>query len=208
MAEAATSSGVPAGGARQRADESVSTSFSRLMRATTSQWGMLTDPPVVAVATAVPAVAVLVALRYGVEGPALWVLWALAALPLAACLVFTVALLGARGRVIDWLAAAPFPVENMNAVLNGLGETLEVTFSGEVPSTERLNADLDKVHSDTFITESVAADHRVELRIGVVDSKRNPALSNHQRYARVRAIVDQALVPLSAAFPIREVRVK
>ncbi|MEJ7732697.1 MAG: hypothetical protein WKG00_26290 [Polyangiaceae bacterium] len=208
MAEAATSTGAPVGGARQRAEESVSTSFSRLMRATTSRWGMLTDPPVVAVATAVPVVVVLVARRYGVEGAALWVLQLVAALPVAAGLLFTLALLGARGRVIEWLAAVPFPVENLNAVLNGLGETLEVTFAGEVPSTERLNADLDKVHSDAFVTESAPAEHRVELRIGVVDSKRNPARSNHQRYARVRAIVDQALVPLSAAFPIREVRIK
>jgi hypothetical protein len=207
MAEAATSSGASAG-ARQRADESVSTSFSRLMRATTSQWGMLTDPPIVAIATAAPVVAVLVARRYGVEGAPLWVLQVLAALPLALGLVFTLALLGARARVVDWLAGVPFPVENMNAVLNGLGDTLEVTFTGEVPSAERLNAELDKVHSDSFVTETAAAEHRVELRIGVVDSKRNPARTNYQRYARVRALVDQALVPLSQAFPIREVRVK
>ena len=207
MAEA-TSAAAPAAGARQRADESVSTSFSRLMRATTSPWGMLTDPPLVAVATAVPAVAVLVARRYDVVGAPLLALEALAALPVVVALLVTLALLGARARVVDWLARAPFPVENMNAVLNGLGDNLEITFGGEVPSTERLNAELDKVHADAFVTESVAAEHRVEVRIGVVDSKRNPARSNHQRYARVTAIVDQVLAPLAGSFPIREVRVK
>lgn len=207
MAEVA-SEVAPAAGARQRADESVSASFSRLMRATTSRWGMLSDPPIVAIATAVPVVAVLVARRYDVQGPALLGLQVLAALPVVVALLVTIALLGARARVVDWLARVPFPVENMNAVLNGLGDTLEVTFGGEVPSTERLNLELDKIHADTFVTESVAAEHRVEVRIGVVDSKRNPAASNHDRYARVCAIVEQALVPLAATFPIREVRVK
>ena len=48
----------------------------------------------------------------------------------------------------------------------------------------------------------------VGIRIGVVDSKRNPAASNHRRYARVVALVEQVLVPLAERHPIASVRVK
>jgi hypothetical protein len=194
--------------ALRRADESVSLKFTRLMKATTSRYGPLTDPPIVSVVTAFSLMALLVARNYGVTGGALTALVVLTLLPVLVAVGLTLSLGNARGAVVDWLARMPFAVENMNAVLNGLGESLEVTFAAEPPATEAINAELDKVHPDSFVTQSSIEERRVEIRIGVVDSKRNPAGSNHERFARVRALVDEVLVPLAQQHPIVEVRVK
>jgi len=194
--------------ALRRADESVSVKFTRLMNATTSRYGVLTDPPIVAVVTALLLMALLVARNYDVGGTTLMALVVLTVLPLLIAVVLTLSLRKARGAVVEWLARLPFPVENMNAVLNGLGESLEITFAGDPPATEAINAELDKVHPDSFVTQSSAEERRVEIRIGVVDSKRNPAASNHQRFARVTALVEGVLLPLAAKQRIVEVRVK
>jgi hypothetical protein len=195
---------------RQRADESIASRFTRLMNATTSPVGMITDPPLVAAATAVLLIAFLAALNMA-GGPLATALGVLAATPFAAALLVSVALLGARRRVVDWLSSVPFPVENMNAILNGLGETLEVTLAGgdgARPTTPELNAELDAVNPDAFVTKFEEGDSAIEIRIGVVDSKRNPARSNHQRFVRVKEIVERVLVPLSKKCPIAVVRVR
>ena len=194
--------------ALRRADESVSLKFTRLMKATTSPYGSLTDPPIVSVVTALVLMAVLVARNLGVRGMLLTLLSVTMLVPLALAVLLTLLLGNARSEVVGWLAKLPFSVDNMNAVLNGLGEALEINFTGDIPVTEALNAELDKVHPDTFVTETSAEQRRVEVRIGVVDSKRNPAGSNHQRFLRVKAIVEQVLVPLSSTHPIATVRVK
>jgi hypothetical protein len=196
---------------RERADQSVSTRFTRIMNATTSPYGVFTDPPVVAILAGVGLIATLGALQVGASTNVVYTLAGLIVLPIAISLVMTIALMGSRKRVVDWIAAVPFPVENMNAVLNGLGEFLEVSFKDGGPAAAELNPELDKVHPDAFVTKVTPEEgvvETVEIRIGVVDSKRNPALSNHERYKRVRAIVDQVLVPLSERRPIVEVRVK
>jgi hypothetical protein len=125
------------------------------------------------------------------------------------------ALTGARARGVDWLAGLPFPVENLNAVLNGLGETLEITFRDAAPAPGALSAGLDRVSPECFVTsgggagDAPAGDPRcMEVRIGVVDSKQNPSGSNHTRYRRVQALVSEVLAPLADKHPIAEVRVK
>lgn len=194
--------------AEQRADQSVSARFTRLMNASTSRWGVLTDPPLVALASSVFLFAFLAALGRD-AGPAVArPLGALLLAPITVALAVSVALRGARRAVVAWLARQPFPVENLNAVLNGLGEGLEVTFAGAVPEAAELNVELDKVHPDAFVTGGVEDARTLEIRIGVVDSKRNPAATNHQRYARVRELVERALVPLAERYPIQSVRVK
>ncbi|MGK4004583.1 hypothetical protein WMF31_18260 [Sorangium sp. So ce1036] len=214
--------------AAQRADESVSVRFTRLMNASASRWGVLTDPPVVSLATGVFLFALLGALGRDAGPTLVRALGALAAAPIAVAVVASVALRGARREVVAWLARQPFPVENMNAVLNGLGEALEVTFAARapgapgaayrdaseaspaaaVPETAQLNAELEKVHPDVFVTGGVEDARTLDIRIGVVDSKRNPAVTNHRRYVRVRAIVERVLVPLAERYPIQSVRVK
>jgi hypothetical protein len=191
-----------------RADQSISERFSRMMRATTSPFGVLTDPIVIAVPTAVGLVALFAMIQYGAPIAAVRAVEVLVALPITGAVVVTMALLGARGRVVGWLAGLPIPVENMNAVLNGLGESLEVTFESACPSSPELNSRLEAVHADCFVLNASPEAKVVEIRIGVVDSKRNPAATNHARYVRVQQIVDRVLVPLHAEQPIVEVRVK
>ncbi len=202
--------------ARSRAAESVAARFTRTMNASTSTWGPLTDPPVLALATGVLFIAFLASLRIVVTASLAPIFGVLAALPFVVGVVVSIGLRGARGRVIDWLAGLPFPVENLNAVLNGLGEGLEITFAESCPSAAEINVLLDAVSPDTFVTkaptltEPAAPAERpvLEVRIGVVDSTRNPTASNHQRYARVKALVDTVLVPLHAQHAVVEVRIK
>jgi hypothetical protein len=192
----------------QRADESVSARFTRLMNASTSPLGVLTDPPLVSLASGVFLLAFLAALGSDAGPVVVRVLLGVTLLPIVMALVVSLALLGARRRVIAWLARQPFPVENMNAVLNGLGEALEVSFAGELPAAAELNVELDKVHPDSFVTETSEDARTIDIRIGVVDSKRNPSVTNHNRYERVCALVDRVLVPLAERHPIASVRVK
>jgi hypothetical protein len=195
-----------------RAEESVSTRFTRIMNATTSRFGVLTDPVVVGVCTAPPLVALVAAVRFEAAPALVTALEGLAAAPLTLAVLLALALRGARAGVVAWLAGLPFPLENLNAVLNGLGETLLVSFTGACPATDELNKLLDPVSAEAFVTErgepKDGENGWVEVRIGVVDDKRNPAASNHRRFERVRALVVEVLVPLGARFPIAEVRVK
>jgi hypothetical protein len=197
--------------ALERADQSVSVRFTRVMNATTSRFGVLTDPSVVGLATAPVAVGLLAALRLEAAPSALLALEILVAVPLGIGVATALSLTSARGRVVRWLADQPFPIENVNALLNGLGEALEVTFREAAPDAKSLNAALDRVSPECFVGRTVedTGDARVvELRIGVVDSKRNPSASNHQRFERVVALVNDVLRPLSATSPIAEVRIK
>lgn len=195
-----------AGMTAAEASELVAERFSRIMNATTSPLGVAGDPPVTAAITAVFLVAYLAARQSDAAPLVQQVLLVLAGLPVAAAILVPLALLGARRRVVAWLAGLPFPVENMNALLNGLGDGLEVTFRGAVPETPQLNAKLDEIHADCFVTDS--KDQTVTIRIGVVDSKRNPAASNHRRYERVLELVERVLVPLHEGRPIDVVRVR
>jgi len=197
--------------ARQRADESISAGFTRVMNATTSRWGIFTDPSIVGLCTAPAAVGLLAAISVDASPGLVRGLEVLAALPLTLALALFVSLRGARARVVAWLAGLPFPVENLNAVLNGLGDALEITFRDPAPAARELNLALDRVSPECFVSKGPDDTHDpavLEVRIGVVDSKRNPSVSNHQRFLRVRALVADVLVPLAGEHPVVEVRVK
>ncbi len=202
--------------ALQRADQSVSERFTRVMNATTSRWGMFTDASIVGFCTAPAFVAWLAATRLEAAPPVVTALAVLATVPVVVAVVLTLSLRGARARVVTWLASVPFPVENMNAVLNGLGEVLEITFRDAAPPGPELNLAVDRVSTECFVTKGAEADQKpapgepavMEVRIGVVDSTRNPSVTNHKRYERVRALVRDVLVPLAERYPVVEVRVK
>jgi hypothetical protein len=196
---------------RARAEESISTRFTRVMNATTSRWGMFTDPSIIGLCTAPVAVALLAAIRVEAAPGLITGLEVLAALPITVAVTLGAALMPARGRVIDWLAGVPFPVENMNGVLNGLGEALEITFTGSGPDVKALNLDLDRISAECFVSRSSEegeAPVAIEIRIGIVDSTRNPSVSNHRRFRRVQELVAEVLIPLGERHPIAEVRVK
>src|SRR5271155_4147975 len=105
-----------------RAEQSISSRFTRVMNATTSRWGVLTDPSMVGLAPAPVAVALLAAVRLEAAPVLVMALGGLAGVPVTVAVLFALSLTRARGRVVEWLATLPFPVENLNAVLNGLGE--------------------------------------------------------------------------------------
>ena len=182
--------------------------FTRAMRAATSPHGMYTDPPIVAVGT---AVTLMVALAIGMQSDnriPMAALAAVALLPLAVSVVLAVSQLSARDKVIDWLTSLPFAVENMNGLLNGVADRLSVRFAATRPDRKTLNAALEAVHEDCFVLEFEGdVDLEVELKIGVLDSKYNPSLAAHRRYRRVRQMITQVLVPIAADHPIDEVRI-
>jgi hypothetical protein len=195
---------------RDHADQSISARFTRVMNATTSRFGVLTDPSLVGLVTAPVLIALLAAVRLDADPGVLTRLEALALVPVCVSVAAALSLRGARARVVEWLATLPFPVENMNAVLNGLGEALEVTFRGPAPAAKDINDALDRVSPECFVSKTgdEGDPHVVELRIGVVDSKRNPSASNHRRLVRVQALVREVVAPLAAQNPVVEVRVK
>ncbi len=198
---------------RERAEQSISARFTRVMNATTSRWGMFTDPSIIGLCTAPVAVGLLAAIRLEAAPGLVTGLEILAALPVTVAVLLALALTGARSQVVAWLASVPFPVENMNGVLNGLGEALEVTFRDGGPDVKALNAALDAVSPECFVSSTfdeapAGSPAVVEVRIGVVDSTRNPSVSNHRRFLRVQALVAGVLVPLAEGHPIAEVRVK
>src|SRR5438045_731370 len=89
--------------ARLRADQSISSRFPRVMNASTSPWGMLTDPPIVALASGVLFLAFLASLSAGTGAAAVRVLGSVSLLPLAVAVLLSIGLTGARSRVVDWL---------------------------------------------------------------------------------------------------------
>lgn len=191
-----------------RGADAVSARFSRVMNATTSPLGLLADPPLVALVTAVLALGWLLAKGREASEGLVTALGALACVPVAVAVLVTASLLGARRGVVAWLDATPFPVENVNALLNGVGEVLEVRFDRDPPAERELNERLERVHPDVFVTATRPEERVIELRIGVVDDKRLSSRSNHARWVRVRRIVDEALRDLDGSAGVAEVRVR
>src|SRR4029079_18900196 len=142
--------------------------------------------PVLALATGIFLILLLASLRISAVESLVPLFAALTAMPVAVAWLVAISLLGARARVIDWLAGLPFPVENLNAVLNGLGDEMEITFATTCPPAAQVNPVLDAVSPDAFVTRAPDAvapaeaappdpatpplDQRIlEVRIGVVD---------------------------------------
>ena len=86
---------------RSRADQSVALRFTRLMKASTSPYGVLTDPPVVAVATAISLMSMLAARQLAAPSSIVVALEAMTLLPVTLAAVLTLTLSGARARVVD-----------------------------------------------------------------------------------------------------------
>ena len=197
---------------RERADGNLVARLSRVMRATCSPWGVLTDPMYVSSATAILVVA-SAALKdrplsqrlFGPDSLAAWTV--VCALPAITALVIYLALGAQRRKLVQWLAGLPFEVQNMNALLNGIAQGLDVRFVGEPPPPDAINPLTEAVHGDCFAVEYNEHEPVVRLNIGVPESKFNPARSNHIRYRRAVRLIDEALVQLSVAHPIALVHV-
>lgn len=181
---------------RARAEESVAQRFTRVMNATPAPWGVLGDLTFASVAAGVVIVAGL-ALSGHLERPSLLApTFALAALPLLVATAASIALRGSRARVVDWLASVPFPIENVNALLAGTGDRLEVELApgAALPERGELQKRLDEVSEQALCTEVDAELRVVKIQLGVVDSKRNPQRTNHERWVRMQAVVERVLL--------------
>jgi len=187
------------------ASQAVAKRFSRAMNASCYRWGVCADPALIGLASAVTILAAL-GLHDRVADRAL--LWGLAALPLAAGIVAMVLMLGARKQVVAWLARVPFAVQNMNGLLNGVGKTMLIRFAGKPPARAALNERLEQVSHDCFALEYEEDDPLVEVSLGVLpDSKINPSGAHYRRLQRVKALVEEVLVPLAREHPIAEVHI-
>lgn len=192
--------------AKKRADESVATRFSRAMNAATSPYGFLTDYAVAAALAALPIVLVVRQASSGALGsPVTVVLVVVAVAPILIAVVLSATLRGAREQVVDWLAGLPFEVDNVNSLLVGLTDEVEITIEGEAPDRRELQPLLDKIHDDALVTSSEGS--TIVVKIGVVESKLLPLRSHHQRWVRFRRVVEEFMVPLSKRLKVVGVRV-
>jgi hypothetical protein len=213
--------------ALEAASERVARRFTSPMNASTSPLGVATDVSLATALCAVPLVAgVRRALAHGaIDGPArAW--FGLAALPLLV-LVAVGAWLRLRGRagVVSWLAAQPFPVENVNGLLAGVGDSFEVVFAPHgagAPGRAELQPLLDQVSDDALVLhwpdpppegasgagERDEAARTVVIGLGVLPSKHVPFRTSYLRYRRFCELIERVFVPLHAKRPVESVRVR
>ena len=184
------------------------------MNATPSRWGVLCDITFAAVAASLIAVVGLVIIGRAARGLELigWVA-AASCIPILVTVTASIVLRGARARVIEWLASLPFPVQNVNALLAGVGDTIEVFFEplppgSSLPARSELQPLLEAVSEDTLMLRERPDERVIDIRLGVIDSKRNPLYTNHQRWERFGQILSRVLIPLSGSLPIEKVRVQ
>jgi hypothetical protein len=195
----------------RRAEDSVAARFTREMNAAVSPYGLGSDLSLAAAFAALPLVMVVRQAGAGeLLSPLTGVLVAVGVLPLAGSFGVSVALRGGRQEVIRWLADQPFPIENVNTLLAGISDSFEIGFApgpGPIVGRDDLQKLLDVVSDDTLATYEDPENRTHEVRIGVIDSKRLPLRSNHQRYARFQRIVAEVIVPLHRRYPIAQLRV-
>jgi hypothetical protein len=194
----------------RRAEDSVAARFTREMNATVSPYGLASDLSLAATFAALPLVMVVRQAGAGdLVSPLTAVLVAVGLVPIIGSFVMSVALRGGRQEVIRWLAEQPFAIENANTLLAGISDSFELSFAtghGPMPGQNELQKLLDAVSDDTLATYEDRENHTHEVRIGVIDSKRLPLRSNHERYVRFQRLVTEVLVPLHKKHPLVQLR--
>jgi hypothetical protein len=132
-----------------------------------------------------------------------------ATVPLIVCALLSALLRGSRAKVVSWLCAMPFPVDNLNALLAGLGDTVEIVFApgAELPTRATLQPRLDAVSEDVLLVKERPEERTFAVRLGVIDSKRMPLRTNHQRWRRLVDLMERVIVPLGKNSAIERVRI-
>lgn len=175
------------------------------MNAATSPYGYLTD---YALASALSALPIVLLVRQASGGalasPVTYALVAWAVLPVATAIVLSARLRGARDEVVAWLASLPFAVDNVNALLVGLTDELELTLEADAPDRRELQPLLDRISDDALVT--VCEGSRVVVKLGVVEDKLLPLRSCHARWVRFQRVVLEFVVPLSERTRLTGVR--
>ena len=191
------------------ASDSIAERFTRVMNATPSPLGVLSDFITASVVSGAVIVGGLFGVRNSHDVTSLYVVLLFAALPLAACWAISLTMGGARAKVVAWLTSLPFAVDNLNTLLAGSGDTLEVIFreGAALPVRTGLQPELDAISEDVLFVKARPEERAVEIRLGIIDSKRIPLKSNHDRWKRMVAVVERVLVPLARTAPIERIRV-
>jgi hypothetical protein len=193
----------------KEANESVAEKFTRVMNATPSPLGAFSDLMLASAVSALVVFVGFIAIRRSTDATPVYVTLGVACLPLFASGVLSTSLRGSRTLVVRWLCSLPFPVENLNALLAGLGDTIEVVFEpgAELPKRETLQPRLDEVSDDVLLVKERPDERSIEIRLGIIDSKRIPLRTNHWRWTRFVEVVERVLVPMSKRAPIEKVHV-
>jgi hypothetical protein len=184
------------------ASECVAEKFTRVMNATPSPLGPWSDLMPASVVSGLIIVVGFFAVRRSSGAP--FVVMALAALPLLVAGALTLVIGNSREKVVAWLGTVPFPIDNFNTLLVGLGDTIEIVFAPgvELPTRATLQPKLDSVSEDVLLVNERPQDRSVEIRLGVIDSKRFPLHTNHQRWNRFVTVMETVIVPLAKQAPI------
>jgi len=140
---------------RKDASESIAETFTRVMNATPAPLGVWSDITAASVLSGALLVVGLFAVRRSSYSGWLYVVLALGAVPLLASVLFSIALRRSRDVVVDWLCSLPFPLENLNALLAGVSDTIEVMFQPgtDLPTRATLQPKLDEVCDDVLLVK-------------------------------------------------------
>lgn len=188
------------------ADESVAGRFTWSMNAATWRHGWFCDIIFAFVMSGMAALGLAVAVHAHVT----WIAWgfgAMTAFPLIGCLVANVMMRNARVHVVAWIASMPFPVENINALLLGMGEMFEIHFVSSIPARTEIMEDFAQVSDDVFVLETRDDERMMVCRFGVIASKHNPHRLAYGRYARLRQLAERSLGATHEKHPIARVRI-
>jgi hypothetical protein len=179
------------------------------MNATPSPLGLFIDLFAASILSGALVVGGLFGIRRSTDASALYIVFAVAALPLVASLLLSVLLRGSRVKVVAWLSRVPFPVDNLNALLAGVGDTVEIVFApgADLPTRATLQPRLDAVSEDVLLVKERPEERTIEIRMGIIDSKRMPLRTNHQRWVRLLELTEKVFVPLGKSSAIERMRI-
>ena len=191
------------------ASESVAERFTRVMNATPSPIGPLSDFIIASFVSGAIIAIGLFAIRGSSDPAALYAVLGAVAAPFAVCAIVSFKLRGTREKVVGWLTTLPFPVDNLNALLAGLGDTVELVFTPgtAMPARADLQPRLETVSEDVLLVKERPEERTLEIRLGIIDSKRVPLYTNHQRWKRFCDVSEKVFVPLAKQSPIERVRI-
>jgi hypothetical protein len=193
----------------KEASECVAEKFTRVMNATPSPLAPFCDPMAASILSGAIVAAGFFAIRRSNDAALLYAVLAVAVVPLVASLLLSAALRGSRDKIVAWLCSLPFPLDNLNALLAGLGDTIEIVFApgAELPTRATLQPRLDAISDDVLLVRERLDERTLEVRLGIIDSKRLPLRTNHARWNRFVEVMEKVVIPLSKNTPIERVRV-
>ena len=100
--------------------------------------------------------------------------------------------------MVEWLTSLPFPVENLNTLLAGLGDTVEVVFAPGVPIPSRaelqpeLESDLRRRRSSPASAPKKGCS---KFGWAIIDPSACRYAATIERWKRLVALVEQVVIP-------------